>query len=110
MLILLPAIQYSSSGTCGATEVTTGPTQTGSYSGNYPVYEETGTFTITATQKHTDLTFGGGTEAPVGQLYQCAGKLNGGWGVNQASCCTCSRDIEPTEATRSLSYASEGTS
>ena len=69
---------------------------TGSYSGNFAVYSQTGTFVATRTQTHGSIA---GGAAPVGTLYQCAGRLVGGWGVNEAVDVSCSTATDPLVAT-----------
>jgi len=63
---------------CNATDTSGSYSTTGGYSGAYPVYTQRGNFIVTATQTHSVLL---GGAAPVGQLYQCAGRHVGGWGA-----------------------------
>ena len=48
--------------------------------GNGDVFERTGQYIITNTQKHDVLALGGGSEAPVGQTYVCTKRYHSGWG------------------------------
>ena len=72
------------------------------------VYERTGIYLITDTQKHDMLVLGGGSEEPVGQTYVCTKRYHGGWGVNLASCCDC-KASDPLTATRANSYGPTNT-
>ena len=72
------------------------------------VYERTGIYLITDTQKHDMLVLGGGSEEPVGQKYVCTKRYHGGWGVNRADCCDC-KASDPLTATRANSYGPTNT-
>lgn len=94
---------------CADTETVSAPISLGAYNGLYPVTYREGNYIITDTQQHNQLIQGGGAQHPVGQLYQCSRKLSGGWGVNQAVCCSCtSTGVTPLTATITTSYGPNG--
>lgn len=89
---------------CEENDFTSPSISMGSHNGPYTVYYRTGTFIITQTQNFNKLIHGGGFEAAVGQTYSCSTRHSGGWGVDQAHCCSCSRNIDPLAATFTQSF------
>ena len=95
---------------CPALNVDGEKVQMQAASGGNPnaVFERTGIYLITDTQRHDMLVLGGGTEAPVGTTYVCTKRYHGGWGVNRANCCNCKASNALT-ATRANSYGPTNT-
>ena len=86
---------------CGVTDATASLSSAGSYSGSFPVYSQVGTFVVTTTQTHSQLTDGA---APVGETYECDGRHFGGWGANRAYAVSCSTSRHPLNATYALPF------
>jgi hypothetical protein len=94
--------------TCGNTVQTSDAISLGAYTGSYEVFEYEGSFKITTTQRHMQITYGGGSEAPVGTVYDCKKRAWGGWGVGQSLCCSCSKSIDPLDATQTQMVGIQG--